>query len=431
MTSETNQNGTYAYTYDTYGNIRSVSGAASHTYTYGDSNWLDLLTAYDGKSITYDAIGNPNVWHNGTGDWNLSWANGRQLTKATKGSHIVSYTYDLAGIRDSKTVDGVTYNYLTQNGQVVRQTWGSHVLDIIYDNTGKPYALKYDGTTYYYVLNLQGDVISIISRWGSTEGRYTYDAWGNIIAQSGDIASINPVRYRGYYYDSETGLYYLGSRYYDPQVKRFINADGAAFATFNTYSNGLTDKNYFAYCDNNPTSRSDDGGQLWVETAIGAVTGAFWGGLTAAATGDNIAKGMAIGALSGAASGALSSVKAIKATAGAVLGAAISVGAYRAGGNTNIAGYVSAALTGAASGAISAILPASYGNVAGAVVTHFTTGVSNISTMIASTAYKSAQRRKNHGNGLSKNKLKYVVRNNTFARGKKYYSLRYAKGMVL
>ena len=275
LTSETNQNGTYAYTYDTYGNIRSVSGAASHTYTYGDSNWLDLLTAYDGKSITYDAIGNPNVWHNGTGDWSLSWANGRQLTKATKGSHIVSYTYDLAGIRDSKTVDGVTYNYITQNGQVVRQTWGSHVLDIIYDNTGKPYALNYDGTMYYYVLNLQGDVISIISRWGSTEGRYTYDAWGNIIAQSGDIASINPVRYRGYYYDSETGLYYLGSRYYDPQVRRFINADGAAFATFNTYSNGLTDKNYFAYCDNNPTSRSDDGGEFWSEllTGVAVVAG--------------------------------------------------------------------------------------------------------------------------------------------------------------
>ena len=149
------------------------------------------------------------------------------------------------------------------------------MLDIIYDNTGKPYALNYDGTVYYYVLNLQGDVISIISRWGSTEGRYTYDAWGNIIAQSGDIASINPVRYRGYYYDSETGLYYLGSRYYDPQVRRFINADGAAFATFNTYSNGLTDKNYFAYCDNNPTSRSDDGGEFWSEllTGVAVVAG--------------------------------------------------------------------------------------------------------------------------------------------------------------
>ncbi len=279
LTKEVNTKGTYNYTYDTYGNIRSVGGAETHTYTYGDSNWLDLLTAYDGKSITYDAIGNPNVWHNGTGDWSLSWANGRQLTRATKGSHIVTYTYDLAGIRDSKTVDGVTYNYITQNGQVVRQTWTSggtsHVMDFIYDNTGKPYALKYDGTTYYYVLNQQGDVISIITHWGESYGSYTYDAWGNVIAQSGSIASINPIRYRGYYYDSETGLYYLGSRYYDPVVKRFINADGAAFATINPYSNGLTDKNYFAYCDNNPVSRSDDGGAFWSEllTGVAVVAG--------------------------------------------------------------------------------------------------------------------------------------------------------------
>ena len=152
-------------------------------------------------------------------------------------------------------------------------------MDFIYDNNGKPYALNYDGTMYYYVLNLQGDVISIISRWGSTEGRYTYDAWGNILAVSGDIAYLNPIRYRGYYYDSETRLYYLGSRYYDPQVRRFINADGAAFATFNTYSNGLTDKNYFAYCDNNPTSRSDDGGEFW-----NIVAGAVVGGLISCAS---------------------------------------------------------------------------------------------------------------------------------------------------
>ena len=73
-----------------------------------------------------------------------------------------------------------------------------------------------------------GDVISIITHWGESYGSYTYDAWGNVISQSGSIASLNPIRYRGYYYDAETGLYYLGSRYYDPAVKRFINADGYA-----------------------------------------------------------------------------------------------------------------------------------------------------------------------------------------------------------
>ena len=260
-----------------------------------------MLTAYDGKSITYDAIGNPNVWHNSTGDWNLSWANGRQLTTASNDNHRVSYTYDLAGVRDSKTVDGVTYNYITQNGQVVRQTWGRHVMDFIYDNTGKPYAVKYDGTLYYYVLNLQGDVIAIVTTWGAAYGTYTYDAWGNVISQSGSIASINPIRYRGYYYDSETGLYYLGSRYYDPAVKRFMNADGAAFATINPYGDGLTDKNYFAYCDNNPTSRSDDGGEFW-NLVVGAAVGGIMGALSSYATGGSKTD-IAIGALSGAANG--------------------------------------------------------------------------------------------------------------------------------
>ena len=126
-------------------------------------------------------------------------------------------------------------------------------MDFVYDNTGKPYALKYDGTLYYYVLNLQGDVISIVTHWGESYGSYTYDAWGNVISQSGSIASINPIRYRGYYYDSETGLYYLGSRYYDPQVRRFVNAD----STDPALSAGFLGANLFAYVQNCPTMYSD------------------------------------------------------------------------------------------------------------------------------------------------------------------------------
>ena len=399
LTKEVNTNGTYNYTYDTYGNIRSVSGAESHTYTYGDSEWLDLLTAYDGKSITYDAIGNPAVWHNSSGDWELSWSNGRQLTEANKGSHFISYTYDLAGIRDSKTINGVTYNYITQNGQVVRQTWTSggtsHVMDFIYDNTGKPYALKYDGTTYYYVLNLQGDVMSIITHWGESYGSYTYDAWGNVLSVSGDIANLNPIRYRGYYYDSETRLYYLGSRYYDPQVKRFVNADGYA-----STGQGFIGYNAFAYCLNNPVALIDNNGTLSelataaiVGGIVGGITGAFWGGLTAAATGDNIAVGIftgaASGAVSGAVSGLLASAKVIKVAAKAVIGATVggiaSVSAYCAAGNANAAGVIASALTGAASGAVSAVVPSSYGNAANVVITHFATGVASTTNMIAST----------------------------------------------
>ena len=204
-------------------------------------------------------------------------------------------------------------------------------MDFIYDNTGKPYALKYDGTTYYYVLNLQGDVISIITHWGEAYGSYTYDAWGNVLSVSGDIANLNPIRYRGYYYDSETGLYYLGSRYYDPQVRRFINADGAAFATINPYSSGLTDKNYFAYCDNNPVNRNDDGGEFWNAVA-GAVIGAAISAASQVAgnviSGEHWSSGVLGAAVSGAASGALaaSSVGLI----GQVIGNALISGATQA-----------------------------------------------------------------------------------------------------
>ncbi len=133
----------------------------------------------------------------------------------------------------------VTHEYLTLNGKVARETIRTNntltaVLDFIYDESGKPFALKYstNGTsfqTYYYVLNLQGDVVKLIHYIPGFEyesvATYEYDAWGNIVSSSGRLAEINPLRYRGYYYDNETGFYYLQSRYYDPANRRFINAD--------------------------------------------------------------------------------------------------------------------------------------------------------------------------------------------------------------
>ena len=130
----------------------------------------------------------------------------------------------------------VTHEYLTLNGKVARETIKTNnsltaVLDFIYDESGKPFALKYstNGTnfqTYYYVLNLQGDVVKLIQANGHVVAHYTYDAWGYILSSGGNLAEVNPLRYRGYYYDNETGFYYLQSRYYDPVNRRFINADG-------------------------------------------------------------------------------------------------------------------------------------------------------------------------------------------------------------
>ena len=174
----------------------------------------------------------------------------------------------------------VTHEYLTLNGKVARETIRTNnsltaVLDFVYDESGKPFALKYstNGTsfqTYYYVLNLQGDVVKLIHYIPGFEyesvATYEYDAWGNV-SSSGRLAEINPLRYRGYYYDNETGFYYLQSRYYDPANRRFMNAD--------TYSS--TDPgdaigcNMFAYCGNNPVMRNDYSGDAWWHWVVATV----------------------------------------------------------------------------------------------------------------------------------------------------------------
>ena len=129
----------------------------------------------------------------------------------------------------------------------------------------QPLAMKYNNTLYYYVLNAQGDVVRIVNSSRSVVASYTYDPWGKIISSSGTLADINPLRYRGYYYDSETGFYYLQSRYYDPEIGRFINADSYA----STDATGLLSTNMFAYCENDPVNRSDPDGELWAQFAVG------------------------------------------------------------------------------------------------------------------------------------------------------------------
>ena len=111
---------TYTYTYDAAGNVLTASnGTVTHSYTYGNTNWRDLLTAFDGESITYDAIGNPTSYYNGT-RWSFSWSNGRQLTSASNGTNNITYTYTADGMRTSKVVDGVTYNYYYASGKLIR-----------------------------------------------------------------------------------------------------------------------------------------------------------------------------------------------------------------------------------------------------------------------------------------------------------------------
>ena len=134
------------------------------------------------------------------------------------------------------------------------------MLDFTYDNAGMPYSLIYNnGTTtatYYYITNLQGDVMYLVDANGNEVAAYDYDPYGKIISATGELAGINPLRYRGYYYDSETGFYYLQSRYYDPEICRFINADSYA-----STGQSLLGYNMLAYCGNAPINKIDPDGR--------------------------------------------------------------------------------------------------------------------------------------------------------------------------
>ena len=199
------------------------------------------------------------------GTWTYAWEHGRELMRMTGSGKTITFEYNADGLRVSKTVDGVVHNYVYSGGKLVQETYGNTKLDFSYDAYGNPYTFTYsDGTisfVYHYVLNLQGDVIRLVTDDGITVATYAYDAWGNIIDMDYTykaVADANPLRYRGYYYDSETGLYYLQSRYYNPQWGRFINADAYA-----STGQGLLGNNMFAYCGNNPVMRQDSEGNFW------------------------------------------------------------------------------------------------------------------------------------------------------------------------
>ena len=170
------------------------------------------------------------------------------------------------------STETVTHEYLTQSGKVVRETittsMDTTTLDFFYDESGRPFAFNYtpEGSTpntYYYILNLQGDVVQIIDEGGVLQAEYVYSPWGEVISAEGDLAEINPLRYRGYYYDSETGFYYLRSRYYDPENHRFINADSIDAIL----SAGDMGCNMYSYCYNSPINQVDENGRLpqWVK----------------------------------------------------------------------------------------------------------------------------------------------------------------------
>ena len=269
---------TWKYTYDLGGNILKKERFAyadtttpleTVTYTYGDANWRDKLTAVNGSTIRYDAIGNPLS----DGTWTYTWQNGRQLQKMQKSGVTAEFVYNADGLRVQKTVNGVVTKYTLHGKNVVHMTSVTDELHFFYDAQNRPAVVVYNGTAYAYVKSLQGDIVAILDENGNTVVSYGYDAWGAPLWCTGELAEtlgkVQPFRYRGYVFDEETGFYYVSSRYYDPEIGRFISPDTTDVLTATPM--GLTDKNLYAYCDNNPVVRVDHGGQFW-ETVFDVIS---------------------------------------------------------------------------------------------------------------------------------------------------------------
>lgn len=269
-----------AYTYDNAGNITNVKEYAlstsgwyptylksQKTYAYNDTNWKDKLTSFNGNAISYDAMGNPVSYRNGM---SLNWKYGRELDTVTQNGKTTNYEYNANGIRTQKDDENYTteYFYDSKNNLMALYTAGN-TMYFYYDHDGNVTSCSLNNEKYFFVKNIQGDVMKIIDKNGQVKVSYVYDTWGKLLSISDGagtsisktdvfhIGNINPFRYRSYMYDTETGFYYLQSRYYDPETGRFLNADDTKYICG---TGRVLSSNLFTYCENNPIMYSDPSG---------------------------------------------------------------------------------------------------------------------------------------------------------------------------
>jgi len=225
---------------------------AAHVIVWASSG------GWQGSTLSYDATGNLLGFNSAT----LTWQNGL-LSGYTKTGQATTYSYGPNNIRASKNSAGTITCFTTDaNNNVIEQISGTNDLKFYRGVDGTPQYFTLNGTTYYYELNLQGDITGILDGNKQEIATYTYDAWGKLLATGGGAASttglLNPLRYKGYYYDNESGLYYLQNRYYSPDLARFISPDAADASNAQGQPLGA---NLYAYCLNNPITGSDPTGK--------------------------------------------------------------------------------------------------------------------------------------------------------------------------
>lgn len=319
-----------------------------YNYSYPISGWKDQLLKYNNEEFEYDKLGNPTRYR----DKVLKWSLGRQLDKFDN----IEFKYDVNGLRTAKVTNNNYTKYYLNNNKIIAQVDNKNSIYFTYGIDGVT-GFKLKGIEYLYKKNAQNDIIGICDINGQEIAKYVYDAWGNhkIIASeynnldnnnettynddelsNKEIAELNPFRYRSYYYDCETKLYYLNSRYYDPELGRFINADDiSVLSQAKDFINGL---NLYSYCNNNPIINTDESGNAWWNWLFKIVV--------------TVAVVVVAVAISVATAGTAAPV-----LIGALVGGAISAGFEIAnqGGIKDIAAIGKAFLGGVAAGAISAI----------------------------------------------------------------------------
>lgn len=272
----------YSYTRDS---LDSAAPTKTDTFRFqtGDDVWEDEMTvAQNDMTYIYDECGNPVK----VSIKDLTWTSGRQLASISflgEDGHVykMSYTYDENHYRTSKaySVDNVVEsqtNYTVENGYITSQSDGTNTIVYIYDEDDSLAAMSLNGEIFYYVFNGRGDVIGLCDGQGNLLFTYRYDAWGtpdsevvyyvnendtSYSVSVSELAMINPMRYRQYYWDSDINMYYLQSRYYLPTIHRFLNADLPEIAK--DYKDEFVGTNLFAYCGNNPVKYVDNTGYCY------------------------------------------------------------------------------------------------------------------------------------------------------------------------
>jgi len=282
---------TLLYKYDGGGNICAITAYSLDFNTESNKlhdgrkiaeyqyckEFADQLVQFRGDCITYDKSGNPLKYRDG---YQLTWGEGQKLKTVIANGSEVSYSYDGEGTRMEKTANGNTTKYLYQNGTLCCEDGPKGTMWFHYDAYGVPVDFEWQGKIFFYELDEQQNVIGLLNARGERIVTYAYDGWGKVLDISGNVelGKLNPFRYRSYYYDEESGFYYLHNRYYDPEVKRMLNMDSYADTGFGMFSH-----NMYAYCENTPTNASNATGNIpkWIESLSHSKSGEnfYWKGV--------------------------------------------------------------------------------------------------------------------------------------------------------